>query len=241
MLTFTTLFLLFIRIYQSPFPHFSTADNPTARDQRFLVRLMTFTYLPVFNFLLLLLPQPLSFDWGMEAVPRITSLTDFRNISSIAFYSTLLVLIKKIVGRVKARCHCCHLDLLEHSVSCRNTNNNNLSHTTCICSQKSPSSKRLVLLSLALLAVPFLPATNLLFYVGFVVAERVLYIPSAGVCLLLGLGGAILYKKHRVGFTVGFAVMLLTFSAKTVLRNEDWNNEEALYKAAVNVNPPKGM
>jgi hypothetical protein len=43
-------------------------------------------------------------------------------------------------------------------------------------------------LALAMLSIPFLPATNLFFYVGFVVAERVLYVPSMGYCLLLGLG-----------------------------------------------------
>lgn len=45
-----------------------------------------------------------------------------------------------------------------------------------------------MLLQLAFLALPFLPATNLFFYVGFVVAERVLYMPSIGFCLLLGHG-----------------------------------------------------
>ena len=43
----------------------------------------------------------------------------------------------------------------------------------------------LLLVSLTLLTLPFIPATNLFFYVGFVVAERVLYIPSTGYCLLL--------------------------------------------------------
>jgi hypothetical protein len=32
-------------------------------------------------------------------------------------------------------------------------------------------------MGLALLVIPFLPASNLFFKVGFVVAERVLYIP----------------------------------------------------------------
>ena len=45
-----------------------------------------------------------------------------------------------------------------------------------------------VLLALALLVIPFLPATNLFFSVGFVVAERILYIPSAGFCLLIAEG-----------------------------------------------------
>ena len=48
--------------------------------------------------------------------------------------------------------------------------------------------KQLLLFSLALLILPFLPASNLFFPVGFVVAERVLYLPSLGVCLLVAVG-----------------------------------------------------
>ncbi|XP_076064099.1 protein O-mannosyl-transferase TMTC2-like isoform X2 [Oratosquilla oratoria] len=55
----------------------------------------------------------------------------------------------------------------------------------------SPASSRSsehMALALALAVVPFLPASNLLVYVGFVVAERVLYIPSMGFCLIVALG-----------------------------------------------------
>jgi len=45
-----------------------------------------------------------------------------------------------------------------------------------------------LLLALAWTLIPFLPASNLFFPVGFVVAERVLYIPSMGFCLLVALG-----------------------------------------------------
>ena len=50
------------------------------------------------------------------------------------------------------------------------------------------SHNRALLMSLALIAIPFLPASNIFFPVGFVVAERVLYIPSMGYCLLVSLG-----------------------------------------------------
>ena len=42
--------------------------------------------------------------------------------------------------------------------------------------------------ALSLTLLPFLPATNLFFTVGFVVAERVLYVPSMGFCLLVAMG-----------------------------------------------------
>jgi hypothetical protein len=49
-------------------------------------------------------------------------------------------------------------------------------------------SRKIVLLALAMLVVPYLPSCNLIFTVGFVVAERVLYLPSMGFCLLLAYG-----------------------------------------------------
>ncbi len=49
----------------------------------------------------------------------------------------------------------------------------------------------LVLLSLSLAVLPFLPASNLFFPVGFVIAERILYLPSMGLCLLVAIG----YRK----------------------------------------------
>ena len=56
---------------------------------------------------------------------------------------------------------------------------------------------RLVAMSLALLVLPFMPASNLFFRVGFVVAERVLYLPSAGFCLLVALGATALQQYFR--------------------------------------------
>lgn len=52
-------------------------------------------------------------------------------------------------------------------------------------------------MSLALLVLPFMPASNLFFRVGFVVAERVLYLPSAGFCLLVALGVTALQQHFR--------------------------------------------
>ncbi len=39
-----------------------------------------------------------------------------------------------------------------------------------------------------MLVVPYLPSCNLMFTVGFVVAERILYLPSMGFCILLAYG-----------------------------------------------------
>jgi len=43
--------------------------------------------------------------------------------------------------------------------------------------------------------LPFVPASNLFFPVGFVVAERVLYVPSMGFCVLVAHGFRIVSRK----------------------------------------------
>ena len=85
----------------------------------------------------------------------------------------------------------------------------------------------------------FLPATNLLFYVGFVVAERVLYIPSIGFCLLLGHVLSKKATKNRAGRMAIWALLAI-LAGRTVLRNQDWKDEESLYRSGVPINPAKG-
>lgn len=103
----------------------------------------------------------------------------------------------------------------------------------------------IVTFALALLILPFIPATNLFFYVGFVVAERVLYIPSMGFCLLVALGVDHLYRRQetfcrkRIVLASTF-VLLIVMSIRTVIRNSDWLSEENLYRSGIPVNPPKG-
>lgn len=95
------------------------------------------------------------------------------------------------------------------------------------------------------MTLPFIPATNLFFYVGFVIAERVLYIPSMGFCLLVAAGARTLCVRLR---TRGCRALLLCLCAalvllnglRTVQRNGDWSNEENLYKSGISVNPAKG-
>ena len=55
-----------------------------------------------------------------------------------------------------------------------------------------------ILTGLGLLVFPFLPASNLLFPVGFVIAERILYLPSMGFCLLVAYGCDKLMRRGRV-------------------------------------------
>ncbi|XP_055934586.1 protein O-mannosyl-transferase Tmtc3-like [Argiope bruennichi] len=95
-----------------------------------------------------------------------------------------------------------------------------------------------LILSLSMLVLPFLPASNLFFPVGFVVAERVLYIPSMGFCMILAQGWSILWEKraYKQLAAVGILFLLTVHVLKTIRRNEDWRTEYTLYSSALSVN-----
>jgi tetratricopeptide (TPR) repeat protein len=96
-----------------------------------------------------------------------------------------------------------------------------------------------VLLSVALISIPFLPASNLFFPVGFVIAERVLYIPSMGFCLLVAFGYSRLCQKkifNRKLLKCFIVFLISVHSAKTILRNFDWKDESSIFLSGLRVN-----
>ncbi|KAJ8894958.1 hypothetical protein PR048_000266 [Dryococelus australis] len=92
-------------------------------------------------------------------------------------------------------------------------------------------------MSLAMLVLPFLPASNLFFPVGFVVAERVLYMPSMGLCMLVAYGWSLLAQKRckKLAWLL-LGVLLLVHGCKTYTRNLDWENEYTIFMAGLKVN-----
>lgn len=96
------------------------------------------------------------------------------------------------------------------------------------------------LLALSLLVAPFIPCSNLLFPVGFVVAERVLYLPSLGFCLLLAIAIYSVVPPRIAPLAV--ALIVAAYSARTLMRNGDWSTKERFFQAMVRDNPmgPKG-
>lgn len=91
-------------------------------------------------------------------------------------------------------------------------------------------------MGLALLVLPFLPASNLFFPVGFVVAERVLYMPSMGWCLLVAHGWRLMAKRRAKLAASALIFLLLAFSAKTYMRNWDWKTEYSIFASGLKVN-----
>ncbi|XP_029040158.2 protein O-mannosyl-transferase TMTC1-like isoform X2 [Osmia bicornis bicornis] len=90
-----------------------------------------------------------------------------------------------------------------------------------------------LLLGWMFLVLPFLPASNLFITVGFVVAERVLYMPSVGWILLVVYGMQISWTaipRRRSLITTGIVLLLLLGCYRTVLRNRDWTSRETLLR-----------
>lgn len=262
-----------LRIGGGRSPEFASADNPVARHPSRLARGLTFLYLPAASLGMLLCPCTLSFDWSMNAVPLLASLGDPRNLQSLLLYGTLATLV---VWALKAlnkhdnhqtdqvpmihytlpRCPVCAGRRTAgcHTDNCRYANNNNGPVAECHCLKKKPSTPKglpvpsSLLTILGFLVLPFLPASNLFFYVGFVIAERIMYLPSIGACLGVAAAISASYKlaRRKTATKTARAILAITgillccMAAKTMRRNVDWYNEENLYRSALSINPPKG-
>lgn len=248
-------------------PNFSNSDNPTADSPSLLTRTLTFLHLPAANAWLLLCPHTLSFDWSMDALPLIRGAADWRNVPTMLFYGGVALLAwvglgarptktKETNGRANhvangkssANGHGCHAPDQEHAghsePEAHSGAQNGARKHAAPSGTLLPATENVVAFSLGLLVIPFLPATNLFFYVGFVIAERVLYIPSMGFCLLVAVGLRALYvrvrgRASRAALLYCGASLVLMFSLRTILRNADWHNEEMLYKSGIYVNPAK--
>ncbi len=108
---------------------------------------------------------------------------------------------------------------------------------------RSRSHVTVVTLGLAMTVFPFLPASNLFFPVGFVVAERVLYLPSMGFCLLVAYGCHRMQRmsKRMKSSTIQILLssilifLISVFAAKTFTRNWDWKDELTIFNSGLKV------
>lgn len=93
-----------------------------------------------------------------------------------------------------------------------------------------------IVLPLALLLASFLPASHAFFFVGAVVAERLLYLPSVGMCILVGAlvsphlvraSGPSRHRRFLLLLLAGGSYVVL-FAAQTLSYASLWTGGEAL-------------
>ncbi|KFD58947.1 hypothetical protein M514_00110 [Trichuris suis] len=103
-------------------------------------------------------------------------------------------------------------------------------------------NSRHLLLGLSGVVIPFVPASNVFFTVGFVLAERVLYLPSLGFCwiaayFILRVKASMRHGSVKNLFTGLFCFTLAAFTCRCILRNNQWLNEWTLFTSGLSVCP----
>jgi tetratricopeptide (TPR) repeat protein len=95
--------------------------------------------------------------------------------------------------------------------------------------------------ALAFIWITLSIASNLLATIPTIVAERLLLMPSFGVCLLAALVmDALMPRSGKRARMVAVLVLTILFAAlgfRTVLRNADWHDNLTLFKAAAETTP----
>lgn len=92
---------------------------------------------------------------------------------------------------------------------------------------------------LLLFLLAILPTTNFLFVIGTIMAERLLYLPSAGIALVLAdffVGRAESFWRLRWR-AAALAALMVFFIGRTIVRNTVWQSDEALFSNLIATSP----
>lgn len=102
-----------------------------------------------------------------------------------------------------------------------------------LCVRRAPA----LVLAAVFLAIPLSLTANILFPIGTIKGERLLYLPSLGWCLACA--WAIMRVPERLrARTLALATLVVVgFAVRTWARNRDWQNNFTLFSAAAQVAP----
>jgi len=85
-----------------------------------------------------------------------------------------------------------------------------------------------------------LPSSNLLFPIGTIMAERLLYLPLVGVvaAVVIAIDGVTArFRFSGAAFAISIAVIAAAFAIRTWLRNLDWTDDKTMALAGVQTSP----
>lgn len=163
-------------------PALSCIQNPAACELNRFYRFIQFSYIWAFNFWLLVYPSKLSADWSGDGITMIGEnwATDLRFTVCIFVWIVICIFLTCAVfaafGRIKSQNdHVAKIPLKEKKPD---------NHVKMTTGAVYDSTVRCIITSFTWMLLPFLLTSNLVVYVGFVVADRTLYLPSFGYCLL---------------------------------------------------------
>lgn len=77
------------------------------------------------------------------------------------------------------------------------------------------------------------------FGIAWIVAERYVYLASIGIFVLVGLGLEKLREKENLRqlATIIFCLIIVSLSIRTIIRNNDWKNQDILWLATAKTSP----
>jgi Flp pilus assembly protein TadD len=156
-----------------------------------LSRVLSLMYLHWRYLLLLLYPAEMCAEYSFNCIPAVRSLADVRNVSSFAAYLGMLALglgsIYRAVSQPRCGGRAGERDEKADSANAPRE-------------AKAPAAdfrSAGELVGLAWMLLPFIPASGVFVTVGTLLAERLLYIPSIGFCLLVGRAMAMPLAKKQ--------------------------------------------
>ena len=94
-----------------------------------------------------------------------------------------------------------------------------------------------VFFALSLFFVPYSAVSQTLVLLNAIFQERFLYIPVLGLFTLCGLGFEHLEKHQKTGALALAVLILVGYSARTIVRNTEWRDDLTLYQSAVTAYP----
>jgi tetratricopeptide (TPR) repeat protein len=100
--------------------------------------------------------------------------------------------------------------------------------------------RQIAAFGLAFFLLTFSIVSNLVVRIGTVCAERLMYLPSAGLCIAVAIGAERMTTTSRAWRRITYGVLAVSIvlaSARTWTRNRDWANEVTLWTAAIQAAP----
>jgi hypothetical protein len=82
-------------------------------------------------------------------------------------------------------------------------------------------------------ALAIFPTSNLLFSIGTVRADRLLFFPSVGFVIAAAWGLDWIARRNRTAAWVALGIVLALYAARVVTRNRDWKSRETLWPVTV--------
>lgn len=177
-------------------------------------RLLTALHSHWYYVYLLFWPVRLCADWNYSCIPPVTSWQDARNAGTLVLYIYLVVAaLRAKPWRIPP-----------------------LTRTTRTTADGALLMRRRVHAAIiaALSLAPLFPASNLVVHIGAYLAERLLYLPSVGFCLMYAsvLTRTVVSspsKSRRVAATAVISLTCVLYTLRTLARVPDWRNEKVLF------------